>query len=87
MKTYCRNIDPSDVKTIEPFVWDCIRPKLKRKDYSDFVSRYCSLTDREIRENARRGLGLIDEMKKAVRNIALDICSLTRSGIPHARTD
>lgn len=73
MKTYCKNIDPSDVKTIEPFVWDCIRPKLKRKDYSDFVSRYCDLTDKEIRANARQGLGLIKEMEKAVRNIALDI--------------
>lgn len=73
MKTYCRNIDPSDVKTIEPFVWDCIRPKLKRKDYSDFVSRYCSLTDREIRENARHGYGLYPDMERAVRNISLDI--------------
>ena len=73
MKTYCRNIDPSDVKTIEPFVWGCIRPKLKRKDYSDFVSRYCSLTDREIRENARHGYGLYPDMKRAVRNISLDI--------------
>ena len=73
MKTYCKNIDPSDVKTIEPFVWECIRQKLKRKDYSDFVSRYCGLTDKEIRANARQGLGLVEEMEMAVRNIALDI--------------
>ena len=73
MKTYCRNIDPSDVETIEPFVWECIRPKLKRKDYSNFTARYCDLTDKEIREKARQGLGLYREMEQAVRNIALDI--------------
>ena len=73
MKTYCKNIDPSDVKTIEPFVWDCIRPKLKRKDYSDFVSQYCDLTGKEIRARARQGCGCCKDLDVAVRNISLDI--------------
>lgn len=73
MKTYCKGIDPSDVITIEQFIWECLQKKLKRKDYSEFAARYCNITAKEIRANARSGLGYYTEMQLAVRNIAKDI--------------
>ena len=43
MKTYCKGVDPSDVISIEPFVYEALMTKLKRKDYSEFVARYCGI--------------------------------------------
>lgn len=73
MKTYCKRVDPSDVKIIEPLVWDALSSKLKRKDYSEFVAGYCELSGREIRRLARMSLGLYREMEDAVRRISEDI--------------
>ena len=73
MKTYCKNVDPSDVKTIEPFVWEALSSKLKRKDYSEFAARYCELDGKEIRRHARMGDGLYPEMKAALHLICEDI--------------
>ena len=73
MKTYCRSVDPSDVKTIEPFLWEALSSKLNRKDYSAFASRYCDLDAREIRKRAHEGLGLYKEMEQALHRIAQDI--------------
>lgn len=78
MKTYCKNIDPSDVKTIERFVYEALHPKLKRKDYSEFVAQYCELSGKEIRLRARQGFGLYPELQKAVRLIAMDISARIR---------
>lgn len=73
MKTYCKDVDPSDVKTIEPFVWEALSSKLKRKDYSEFAARYCELDGKEIRRHARMGDGLYPEMKAALHLICEDI--------------
>lgn len=73
MKTYCKKVDPSDVSTIEPFIYDALYSKLGRKDYSDFVSRYCDMRPKEIRKKKHEGIAHYPELEKAVRNIALDI--------------
>jgi len=73
MKTYCRSADPSDVNTIEPFLWDALSSKLNRKDYSAFVSHYCDVDAREIRKRAHQGMGLYPELAEAVHRIAVDI--------------
>lgn len=73
MKTYCKGVDPSDIQTIEPFVWEALSSKLKRKDYSEFAARYCELDGKEIRRHARTGDGLYPEMKAALRLICEDI--------------
>lgn len=73
MKTYCKDVDPSDVKTIEPFVYEALTDKLKRKDYSSFAARYCDMDAREIRNQARMGNRSHPEIVKAVHLVALDI--------------
>lgn len=73
MKTYCKRVDPSDPVQIEPFIWGCLQPKLKRKDYSDFTAHYCRLTAKDIRKKAREGAGLEGELETAVHNIAAEI--------------
>lgn len=78
MKTYCRSVDPSDVSIISGFVYEALRSKLKRKDYSDFVARYCVLSGKEIRLRARMGMGLYKEMEDAVRLISEDISQRIR---------
>lgn len=72
MKTYCKGVNPSDPKTIQPHIWNCLKPKLKRRDYSDFVSRYCSLTAKKIRALARQGV-YHKEFDRALMLIAMDI--------------
>ena len=79
MKTYCKDVDPSDVKTIEPFVYDALTDKLKRKDYSTFAARYCELDAREIRKQARMGNRAHPEIVKAVHLVTLDISSRIRA--------
>ena len=79
MKTYCKGVDPSDVKTIEPFVYEALTDKLKRKDYSCFAARYCDLDAREIRKQARMGNRAHPKILKAVRLICLDISARIRS--------
>lgn len=78
MKTYCKRADPSDPAQIETFIWDCLQPKLKRKDYSDFTSRYCRTPSKEIRRMAASGIGLTDALQEAVRNVALEISERIR---------
>lgn len=73
MKTYCKGIDPSDIQTIEPFVWEALSSKLKRKDYSEFAARYCELDGKEIRKRARMGESWCPETEKALRLICEDI--------------
>ena len=73
MKTYCKGVDPSDVSTIEKYVYEALHPKLKRKDYSEFTARYCELNGKEIRMRARQGFGLYPELDRAVKLISMDI--------------
>lgn len=73
MKTYCKNVDPSDIKTIEKHVFDALSSKLKRKDYSEFTADYCSLSGKEIRAQARAWIKWYPELESAVRRISLDI--------------
>lgn len=73
MKTYCKRVDPSDVPTIEPFIYDALYSKLGRKDYSDFVSRYCNMAAKEIRKKKHAGIAHYPELDLAVQNIARDI--------------
>ncbi len=80
MKTWCRNVDPSDVKTIEPLIYQALQPKLKRKDYSEFTAQYCTLSGKEIRQRAHQALGLYPELATAVHLIALDIAARIRGG-------
>lgn len=80
MKTYCKHADPSDPRQIEKYIWACLDPKRKRRDYSSFIARYCHQQPKDIRADARAGYGLTDAMKEAVRNIALDIADRIRSG-------
>ena len=54
MKTYCKRADPTDPQTIERYAYEAMAGKLQRKDYSDFVADYCSLSAKEIRKRARR---------------------------------
>ena len=78
MKTYCKGVDPSDVKTIEPFVYGALSDKLKRKDYSEFTARYCELDGREIRKLARSGGKAHPAIMKAVNLICQDISARIR---------
>lgn len=73
MKTYCKNVDPSDVTTIIPLIYEALHPKLKRKDYSEFTARYCTLSGKEIRRRANQGMASYPELDEAVRRIAEDI--------------
>ena len=73
MKTYCKGVDPSDVISIEPFVYEALMTKLKRKDYSEFVARYCGIGGKEIRRHAHEGLHHYPELDRAIRSICEDI--------------
>lgn len=79
MKTYCKRVDPTDIETILPFVWGALDGKLRRKDYSAFVSGYCEFSPRQIRRMAREH-ELYDEQGKcrldgAVLAIAKDVAA------------
>ena len=69
MKTYCKNVDPSDIKTIEKHVFDALSSKLKRKDYSEFAAGYCGLSGKEIRAQARAWIKWYPELESAVRKV------------------
>ena len=73
MKTYCKNADPSDLSTIKRFAWEAIQAKIKRRDYSEFVSRYCTLSAKEIRKRYHEGYAMFPELDRALDCIALDI--------------
>ena len=73
MKTYCKHEDPSDLATIKKFAWEAVKSKLKRRDYSNFVSGYCSLTAKQIRERAKAQDWECPELNQAMDNIAKDI--------------
>ena len=44
LKTYCKRADPTDLQAIERYAYEAMTGKLKRKDYSEFVAGYCSLS-------------------------------------------
>jgi hypothetical protein len=78
MKTYCKNVDPTDIKTIEPFVWSALNGKLKRRDYSGFVAEYCEFSAEQIRKMAREhtfcdGKAGAHKLENAIKAICLDI--------------
>ena len=80
MKTYCKNVDPSDIKTIEKHVFDALSSKLKRKDYSEFAAGYCGLSGKEIRAQARAWIKWYPELESAVRRISLHLREDPRQG-------
>ena len=73
MKTYCKGVDPSDINAIGKYVFEALSPKLKRKDYSEFMAGYCSLSGKEIRARARAGIKCYQELEDAVRGISMDV--------------
>lgn len=73
MKTYCKKIDPSDVEIIERYAWECLAPKLRRKDYSRFFSQYCSMTAKQIRRSAQDHEGLTAQHREGLQQLAQDI--------------
>ncbi len=79
MKTYCKRADPTDLQTIERYVYEAMSDKLKRKDYSEFVAGYCALSAKEIRKRARAAITWYPELEQALHWIALDIAGRIRA--------
>ena len=79
MKTYCKRADPTDLQTIERYAYEAMTGKLKRKDYSEFVAEYCSLSAKEIRKRARAAITWYPELEQALHWIALDIAGRIRA--------
>lgn len=79
MKTYCKHADPTDPQTIERYSYEAMTGKLKRKDYSEFVAGYCSLSAKEIRKRARAAVTWYPELEQALHWIALDIAGRIRA--------
>jgi hypothetical protein len=77
VKTYCKNIDVENVKTIYPFVLGCFEGKWRRTDFQKLLSNYSARNLSDIRR-------LIDIGKKAelyddVKLIAADIAQRIRA--------
>ena len=79
MKTYCKRANPTDPQTIERYAYEAMSGKLKRKDYSEFVAGYCSLSAKEIRKRARAAVTWYPELEQALHWIALDIAGRIRA--------
>lgn len=79
MKTYFKHADPTDLQTIERFSYEAMSGKLMRKDYSEFVAGYCSISAKEIRKRARAGITWYPEMEQALHWIAMDISARIRA--------
>lgn len=79
MKTYCKRADPTDLQTIERYAYEAITGKLQRKDYSEFVAGYCSLSAKEIRKRARAAVSWYPELEQALHWIALEIAGRIRA--------
>jgi RNA-directed DNA polymerase len=71
MKTYCKNIDPTDPAQIKPFVELCLAGKYGRRDFQAFLAEYCDLTLEQIAAAARGGD--LAALEPAVWAIASDV--------------
>lgn len=78
MKTYCKHSDPSDLSTIEKYIWQTLTCKrLCRKDYAKFVSKYSFFSFRTIQRFAKEHhtehfIPIVHEIAKEVRERILN---------------
>lgn len=79
MKTYCKHADPTDLQIIERYVFEAMSDKLQRKDYSEFVSKYCPISGKEIRKRARDAITWYPELEQAVALISREIAAQIRA--------
>ena len=79
MKTYCKHADPTDLQIIERYVFEAMSGKLQRKDYSEFVSKYCPISGKEIRKRARDAITWYPELEQAVALISREIAAQIRA--------
>lgn len=79
MKTCCKNVNPTDVSYIEKYVAQCILDKIDRRDYSKFVSEYCSYTPKEIRKTGKNDKGN-EIILSAIHAISVDVSNRIKGG-------
>ena len=79
MKTWCKKIDPTDAKFIEPFVITCVIDKLERRDYSKFVAGYSELSPKQIRKLAKDKANATIVLECELTCIAEDVADRIRN--------
>ncbi|GHV28106.1 hypothetical protein FACS18948_6610 [Clostridia bacterium] len=72
MKTYCKNIDVENVKTIYPHVLGCFDGKWRRSDFQKLLSEYSDKSADEIRRLIDTGqkAELFDDVKRIAQEIS-----------------